>query len=75
MAVELLLNETGSLGCRVNEINRIAHLNNIDIIVDDMSSYAGIVIDLRDDDFDYIISSSNKCIQGMPGIGFVICKK
>ena len=59
----------------VNEINRIAHLNNIDIIVDAMSSYAGIVIDLREDDYDYIISSSNKCIQGMPGIGFVICKK
>jgi aspartate aminotransferase-like enzyme len=39
-----------------------------------MSSFAGVPIDLRKTDYDYIISSSNKNIQGMAGISFVICK-
>jgi aspartate aminotransferase-like enzyme len=40
-----------------------------------MSSYAGIPIDIRQWDCGYLISSSNKCIQGMPGMVFVIFKK
>lgn len=59
----------------VEEINRIAHAHSIHIIVDTISSYAGIPIDLQKDDYDFIISSANKCIQGMAGIAFVICKK
>jgi 2-aminoethylphosphonate aminotransferase len=59
----------------VEEINRIAHAYGIHSIVDTISSYAGIPIDLQKDDYDFIISSANKCIQGMAGIAFVICKK
>ena len=44
-------------------------------MVDAMSSYAGIEIDLVDTPVDYLISSSNKCIQGMAGIGIVIVQK
>lgn len=47
----------------------------IEIIVDTISSYAGIPIDLVDTDYDYIISTSNKNIQGMAGLSFAICKK
>ncbi len=43
-----------------------------EIIVDTISSYAGIPIDLRQTDYDYIISTSNKNIQGMAGVCFVI---
>jgi 2-aminoethylphosphonate-pyruvate transaminase len=59
----------------VEEITKIAHQKNIDVIIDAMSSYAGVVIDVISSDYDYLISSSNKCIQGMAGISFVICKK
>ena len=41
-------------------------------IVDAMSSYAGLPIDLQRHTIDYLISSSNKCIQGMAGVSFVI---
>ena len=59
----------------VENITRIAHKRDVDVVVDTVSSYAGIVIDVRKHDIDYLFSTSNKCIQGMAGISFVICKK
>ena len=59
----------------VKKLARIAHKYDIELIVDAMSSYAGMQIDIDKDGFDYIISSSNKCIQGMAGISFVITRK
>ena len=44
------------------------------LIVDAMSSFGGIDINVRALDIDYLISSENKCIQGVPGFGFVIAK-
>jgi 2-aminoethylphosphonate aminotransferase len=41
-------------------------------IVDTMSSFAGVPMTLRDEPIDFILSSANKCLQGMPGISFVI---
>lgn len=59
----------------VQEICDIAHEYGVECIVDCMSSYAGIPIDIKKWNAEYIISSSNKCIQGMPGLVFVIFKK
>jgi 2-aminoethylphosphonate-pyruvate transaminase len=59
----------------IEEINKIAHYHGADVVIDTISSYAGVPIDLREDDYDYITSSANKCIQGMAGISFVIGKK
>ncbi|WP_334352372.1 2-aminoethylphosphonate--pyruvate transaminase [Companilactobacillus sp. HBUAS56257] len=47
----------------------------IKTIVDAMSSFGGIPIDVKAEKIDYLISSSNKCIQGVPGFSFVIAKK
>lgn len=41
-------------------------------IVDAMSSFAGVPLSLRKTPVDFILSSANKCLQGMPGISFVI---
>lgn len=43
-------------------------------IVDAMSSFAGVPFDVGELDIDVMISSANKCIQGVPGFGFVIAK-
>ncbi|MCG7335022.1 2-aminoethylphosphonate--pyruvate transaminase [Sporosarcina sp. ACRSM] len=42
------------------------------LIIDAMSSFGGIDIDVAELGIDYLISSANKCIQGVPGFGFVI---
>ncbi|UOQ94869.1 2-aminoethylphosphonate--pyruvate transaminase [Halobacillus shinanisalinarum] len=44
-------------------------------IVDAMSSFGGIPMDVHDWGIDFLISSANKCIQGVPGFGFCIAKK
>ncbi len=44
-------------------------------IVDAMSSFGGIPINMAQLNIDVLISSANKCIQGVPGFGFVILTK
>ena len=58
----------------LSEICSLAKKYQLVCLVDAMSSYAGIPIDLTIDSVDYLISSSNKCIQGMAGVGIVIAK-
>lgn len=56
------------------ELCSLSHLHGLENIVDAMSSFAGIDIDLERDKVDYLVSSSNKCIQGMAGISFVFAR-
>jgi 2-aminoethylphosphonate-pyruvate transaminase len=44
-------------------------------IVDAVSIYAGMPMELSKLGIDFMASTSNKNIQGMAGVGFVICKK
>lgn len=44
-------------------------------IVDAMSSFGGVEIDVEGLGIDVIVSSANKCIQGVPGFSFVIARK
>jgi 2-aminoethylphosphonate aminotransferase len=41
-------------------------------IVDAMSSFGGVPLSLRREPVDFVLSSANKCLQGMPGVSFVI---
>lgn len=62
----------------LNDIGRVGEFCDkykIDMIVDAMSSFAGIPINMQKMNIKYLASSSNKCIQGMPGISFVIANK
>jgi 2-aminoethylphosphonate-pyruvate transaminase len=59
----------------VKECAVIAKRFGAEVIVDAMSSYAGIPMDVREWRIDYLISSANKCLQGMPGISFAICSR
>lgn len=45
------------------------------LIVDAMSSFAAIEIDARKIPFDALVAASGKCLEGVPGMGFVIVKK
>jgi 2-aminoethylphosphonate-pyruvate transaminase len=60
-----------------NDITSIGHLSkkyNKTYIVDAMSSFGAVPIDIKDIGIDFLISSSNKCIEGVPGFSFVIFK-
>ncbi len=43
--------------------------------VDAMSSFGGIPIDLDACGVDVLVSSANKCIQGVPGFGFILARR
>ncbi len=59
----------------VAEVGAICRQRGVSMIVDAMSSYAGLPIDIEAMGADYLTSSANKCIQGMAGLSFVICRK
>lgn len=58
----------------LHDIGEICHRLQRHLIVDAMSSFAGVEIDVNRDHIDFIIASSNKCLHGMPGLSFVLCK-
>ena len=45
------------------------------LIVDAMSSFGAIEIDARKTPFDAVIAASGKCLEGVPGMGFVILRR
>lgn len=59
----------------IEEAAEVIRGKNITFIVDAMSSFGGIPIDLPKLGIDFLVSSANKCIQGVPGFGFVIARK
>ena len=59
----------------VQAIGNIVRDHGRSFILDAMSSFGGIPMDMDRLHVDYLISSANKCLQGVPGFGFVIAKK
>ena len=59
----------------VPEICRICHEHGVVTIVDAVSAFAAIPIDMDRDCIDFMSSTSNKNIQGMAGLAFVFCRK
>jgi 2-aminoethylphosphonate-pyruvate transaminase len=45
------------------------------LIVDAMSSFAALEIDARTTTFDAVIAASGKCLEGPPGMSFVIARR
>lgn len=62
----------------LNPLKGIAHMVKMHgkkLIVDAMSSFGGVPLDVEELGIDFMISSANKCIQGVPGFGFIIARK
>ena len=59
----------------VSEIGAVVKKENKVFIVDAMSSFGGVKMDMKTMNIDFLVSSSNKCIEGVPGFAFAICKR
>jgi len=59
----------------LEELSAVVKRHGKVLIVDAMSSFGGIPMDIGKLGIDYLVSSSNKCIQGVPGFGFVVAKR
>ena len=59
----------------VKEIGRMVQQSGARYFVDAMSSFGAVPIDLAEWGIDYLVSSANKCIEGVPGFGFALARR
>jgi 2-aminoethylphosphonate-pyruvate transaminase len=59
----------------LNDIAGVCQQLGKGLIVDAMSSFAALEIDARTTPFDALIAASGKCLEGVPGMGFVFLRK
>jgi 2-aminoethylphosphonate-pyruvate transaminase len=59
----------------VHEIGQLAAKYGKSYLVDSMSAFGALPLDAELAKADAVAASSNKCIEGVPGLGFVICRK
>ncbi|HVW52908.1 MAG TPA: 2-aminoethylphosphonate--pyruvate transaminase [Trinickia sp.] len=59
----------------LDEIAAVCARHDKRLIVDAMSSFGAVPIDLRGSGIDALISASGKCLEGPPGMGFAIVRR
>ena len=59
----------------LREIAEVIAQHGKRLIVDSMSSFGAIPIDAQAMPFDALVAASGKCVEGPPGMGFVIARK
>jgi 2-aminoethylphosphonate-pyruvate transaminase len=60
---------------RVDEIGTVVRKHKSIYVLDSMSAFGGIPFDVGTAEVDFLISSANKCIEGVPGFSFVIARR
>ena len=58
----------------IREIGEFVVKSGAKYFVDAMSSFGAVPVNLAECNIDYLVSSANKCIEGMPGFSLVLCK-
>lgn len=58
----------------VKDVADVVAKHNRRLLIDAMSAFGAIPLDANDVTFDAVAASSNKCLEGVPGMGFCITK-
>ncbi len=59
----------------LEEISAVVRKHRKIFVVDAMSSFGALPIDFERCGIDFLVSSANKCIEGVPGFSFVFCRR
>lgn len=59
----------------IEELGRVTRRHRRSYLVDAMSSFGALPIDLAGWGIDHLISSANKCLEGVPGFSFIIARR
>ena len=59
----------------VEEISEVTYAAGRKLLVDSMSAFGAIPLEVAQVRYEAMVSSANKCIEGVPGFGFVIARK
>lgn len=57
------------------EIATVVQAHGRGLIVDAMSAFGAIAIDLRTMPIDAVVAASGKCLEGVPGMGFILARQ
>ena len=59
----------------IKEISEAVYAEGRKLIIDSMSAFGAIPLEISDVRFEAMVSSANKCIEGVPGFGFIFATK
>jgi len=58
----------------IHKISDLVERKNLSLFVDAMSAFGALPFSSKDINFDAVAASSNKCLEGVPGVGFILVK-
>ncbi|WP_428641588.1 2-aminoethylphosphonate--pyruvate transaminase [Roseibium sp.] len=59
----------------VEEISEVVYAAGRKLLIDSMSAFGAIPLEVSKIRYEAMVSSANKCIEGVPGFGFIIARK
>jgi 2-aminoethylphosphonate-pyruvate transaminase len=58
----------------IAEVGQVVAAAGRKLMIDSMSAFGALPLEAKSIAFDAVAASSNKCIEGVPGLGFVLCR-
>jgi len=59
----------------MEDVAEVAAVHHTPLIIDAMSAFGALPLDARETPFAAVVASSNKCLQGVPGMGFALIRR
>ena len=59
----------------IAEVSQIVARHGRSLLLDSMSAFGALPLDAAEITFDAVVASSNKCLEGSPGMGFCIARE
>ncbi len=59
----------------IDEISEAVYAAGCKLLIDSMSAFGALELDVQNVQFDAMVSSANKCLEGVPGFGFIMARK
>ncbi len=59
----------------IKEVSQIVARHQRSLLIDSMSAFGALPLDATEIEFDAVVASSNKCLEGAPGMGFCVARE
>ncbi len=59
----------------IKEVSEIVARHKRSLLIDSMSAFGALPLDAQEIKFDAVVASSNKCLEGAPGMGFCVARE
>ena len=58
----------------IEDIAKLVESKKLSLFIDAMSAFGALPLSAKNISFDAVAASSNKCLEGVPGVGFILVK-